>query len=171
MYYGLVEYVGEGPDCYRPKMFQVPVGYAIRASAGGWFCEIYCGLSHAGGDWRRGSLFGRCLRCVALSNLSVGWCGILEIFAKCLLRRFDCSMGEGIVLLFVVMASCVSGVSVYLLLRLLMSLQSFEGVVMYVIVLIVLRSCFHLVCCSSWISLDISLFSVCVLLMISGVGN
>ena len=71
-----------------------------------------------------GSVLGRCLRCVLLSNLSVGWCGSLEIVAKCLMRRFDCSLGEGIVLLFVVMASCVSGVSVYVLLRLLMSLQS-----------------------------------------------
>jgi len=39
------------------------------------------------------------------------------------------------VLLFVVMASCVSGVSVYLLLRLRMSLQSLEVLALYVIVL------------------------------------
>ena len=44
----------------------------------------------------------------------MGWCGSLEIFAKCLLRRFDCFLGDGIVLLFVMMASCVSGVYVYL---------------------------------------------------------
>ena len=29
-----------------------------------------------------GSVFGRCMRCVLLSNLSVGWCDNLEIFAK-----------------------------------------------------------------------------------------
>ena len=85
------------------------------------------------------------------------------MFAKCLLRRFDCSLGEGIVLLFVVMASCVSGVSVNVLLRLCMCLQSLEGLVLYVIVL---RSCFHLICCSCWISC-ISLLSVFILLMIS----
>ena len=49
-----------------------------------------------------------------------------------------------------------------------MSLQSLEELVLYVIVL---RSCFHLVCCSCWISSDISLFSVFILLMISGVAN
>jgi len=65
----------------------------------------------------------------------VGWCDSLEMEAKCLLRRFDCSLGEGIVLLFVVIASCVSGVSVFSLLRLRMSLQSLEGLVLYVIVL------------------------------------
>jgi len=60
-----------------------------------------------------GSVLGRCLRCVLLSLLSVGWCGSVEMDARCLLRRFDCSLGEGIVLLFVVMASCVSGVCVF----------------------------------------------------------
>ena len=54
MYYGVVEYVSEGPDGYRPKVLQVPVGDAIRACAGGGFCEFYCGLGHAGGDWRWG---------------------------------------------------------------------------------------------------------------------
>ena len=77
-----------------------------------------------------GLVLGRCLRCVLLSNLSVGWCGSLEVVEKCLLRRFDCSLGEGIVLLFVVIASCVSGVSVYLVLVLAMSLQSLEGLVL-----------------------------------------
>ena len=115
-----------------------------------------------------GSVFGRCRRCVLLSNLSVGWCGSLDMFAKCLLRRFDCSLGEGIVLLFVVMASCVSGASVNVLLRLCISLQSLEGFVLYVIVL---RSCFHLICCSCWISSCISLLSVFILLMISGEGS
>ena len=71
-------------------------------------------------------MFGHCLRCVLLSILSMGWCGSLEIVAKCLLRKFDCSLGEGIVFLFVVMASCVSGVSAYMLSRLQMSLQSLE---------------------------------------------
>ena len=118
------------------------------------------------GGWR--SVFGRCLRCVLLSDLSVWWCVSLEIFVKCLLRRFCCCLGEGIVLLFVVMASCVSCVSMYVLLRLVMSLQSLEGLVLYVIVL---RICFHLICCSCWISSDTSLFSVFTLLMISGVGH
>ena len=57
-----------------------------------------------------GEVFGRCRRCVLLSNLSVGWCGNLDMLAKCLLRRCDCSLGEGIVLLFVVMAKrCPQG--------------------------------------------------------------
>ena len=59
-----------------------------------------------------GSVYGRCMRCVLLSYLSVGRCGNLESSAKCLLRRFDNSLGEGIVLLFVMMASCMYGVSV-----------------------------------------------------------
>ena len=49
-----------------------------------------------------------------------------------------------------------------------MSLQSLEGLVLNV------RDssiCFHFVCCSCRISSDISLFSVCKRLMISGVGN
>ena len=50
MYYGVVEYVCEGPDGYRPKMLQVPVRDAIRASAGGGFCEVYCGFGHVGCD-------------------------------------------------------------------------------------------------------------------------
>ena len=50
VYSGMVEYVCEGPDGYRPEMLQVPVGDAIRVSAGGWFCEIYCGLGHVRGD-------------------------------------------------------------------------------------------------------------------------
>ena len=58
MYYGVVEYVRDGPDGYRPKMLQVPIGNAIKASAGGWFCKIYCGLGHVGCDRRWG---GRCL--------------------------------------------------------------------------------------------------------------
>jgi len=45
----VIEYVRKGPDGYRPKVLQVPVGDAIRASAGGWFCEFYCGFGHAGG--------------------------------------------------------------------------------------------------------------------------
>ena len=61
-----------------------------------------------------GSVFGCCRRCVLLSNLSMGWCGSPHMFAKCLLRRFDCSLGERIVLLFVVMASCVSAYQMYL---------------------------------------------------------
>ena len=50
----MVEYVCEGPDGYRPKMHQVPVGDAIKASAGGGFCEIYCGLGYVEGDLGRG---------------------------------------------------------------------------------------------------------------------
>ena len=71
-------------------------------------------------------------------------------------------------LLRVVIASCVSGASVYLLLRLRMCPQSLEGFVLNVSES---SSCFHFVCCSCWISSDISLFSVCIRLMISGVGN
>ena len=66
------------------------------------------------------------------------------------------------------MASCVSGVSVYVLFRVRMSLQSLEGFVLYEIVL---SRCFHVDCCSCRISSCISLFSVCMRLMISGVGG
>ena len=69
----MVEYVHEAPDGYRSKMLQVPVRDAIRASAVGGFCEIYCGFVHVGCDGGGGSVFGRCRRCVLLSNLSVGW--------------------------------------------------------------------------------------------------
>ena len=58
---------------------------------------------------------------------------------------FACSWGEGTVLLRVVMASCVSGASVYLLLRLRMSLQSLEGFVLKVMSTSI---CFHFVSCS-----------------------
>ena len=51
----MVEYVCEGPDGYRPKMLQVPVRDAIRASAGGGFCEVYCGFGHVGCDRGWGS--------------------------------------------------------------------------------------------------------------------
>ena len=115
-----------------------------------------------------GSVLGRCRRCILSSSLSVGWCGRREIEAKCLFSMLDCSLGVGMVSLFDVIASWVSGVSVYLLLRLRMSLQSLEGLVLNVMVS---SSCFHVVCCSRRISSDISLFSVWSRLMISGVGN
>ena len=70
--------------------------------------------------------------------------------------------------LFVVIASCVSGESAYVSLRVCMSLQSLEGLVLYEIVL---RRCLHVVCCSCQISSCISLFSVCMRLVISGVGR
>jgi len=44
----------KGSDGYRPEMFQGLVGDAIRASAGGGFCEVNCGLGHVGCDWRWG---------------------------------------------------------------------------------------------------------------------
>ena len=50
---------------------------------------------------------------------------------------------------FEVMASRVSGESVYVLLRLRMRLQSVEGLVLYVMVL---RRCLNVVCCSCRIS-------------------
>ena len=49
-----------------------------------------------------------------------------------------------------------------------MCLQSLEGFVLNVSES---STCFHFVCCSCRISSDISLFSVCMRLMISGVGN
>ena len=67
--------------------------------------------------------------------LSVWSCGSLELDAWCLLSRFDCSFGEGIVFVFVLIASCVSGVSVHVLFRFRMSLQSLKGLVLYVMVL------------------------------------
>ena len=56
--------------------------------------------------------------------------------------RFDCSLGEGIVLLFVVTVSCVSGALVYMLVRLCLSLQSLKGFVLNVMNS---KSCFHFV--------------------------
>ena len=58
MYYGVVEYVCEGPDGYWPKKLQVPVRNAIRAGVGGGFCEVYCGFGHIGCERGVG---GRCL--------------------------------------------------------------------------------------------------------------
>ena len=54
MCYGVVDYVSEGPDGYRPKMLHVPLGHAIRAGAGGGYCEIYCELGHVGDNKGRG---------------------------------------------------------------------------------------------------------------------
>ena len=70
--------------------------------------------------------------------------------------------------LFVVIASCVSSVSVYVLLRFRMSLQTLEEIVLYEMVL---RGCLHVVCCSCRISSCISSFRVCMQLMISGGGR
>ena len=71
-------------------------------------------------------------------------------------------------LFFVVMASCVPRALVYVLLKLCMSLQSLEGFVLNVMDL---RSCFHLVCCSCKMSLDISLLRVSILLATSWEGS
>ena len=81
-----------------------------------------------------------------------------------------CSVVEGMFALFelfVMMASCVSGVFVYLLLRLRISFQSLAG---FVRKLIVFSVSFHIMCCSCWISWLISLLSVCIRSRISGVG-
>ena len=78
-----------------------------------------------------------------------------------MLSRLECYLGEGIVLLLVVMASCESGASLLVLLRLCMSLQNLEG---FVLNMMDSRSCFNLVCCSCRMSSNISLFSVCILL-------
>lgn len=66
------------------------------------------------------------------------------------------------------MASCVSVLSVYLLLRPRMSFQSLEGFVLNVMPS---SSCFHLVCCSCLMSSSISVFINLILSRMSGVGN
>ena len=71
-------------------------------------------------------------------------------------------------LLMSIVASCVSGVSVYVLFRVRMSLQSLEELIWYEIVL---KTCLHFVCCSCRTSLFISLFSICMRLMIFDVGR
>ena len=60
--------------------------------------------------------------------LPIGSCGSLEMDAQCLLSRFDSSLGEGIVFLFVAFASRVSGESVYVLLRFRVSLRNLGGI-------------------------------------------
>ena len=95
-----------------------------------------------------------------------GSCGSLEMDVLCLLSKFDCSLGQRIVFLFAMIASSVSGESVYVLSRFRMSLQSLEGLVLYKMVL---RSCFHVVCCSCRISSSFSSFNVFMRLIISGV--
>ena len=62
---------------------------------------------------------------------------------------------------------CVSGVSVNLLLKSRMIIQGIEGLLLN---LIVSSSCYYLVCCLCRISSFISLFSVCIQVMISCVG-
>ena len=84
-----------------------------------------------------------------------------------MLSKFACCCGEGTLLFCVVMASCVSGTLVYLLLRSRMSLQSLEGFVLYDMFASVV---FHMVSCCFRMSSDISLLRVCNLLMTSGVG-
>ena len=39
---GVIEDISEGPDGYRPEMFQVAVRDAIRAGGRGVFGEFYC---------------------------------------------------------------------------------------------------------------------------------
>ena len=71
-------------------------------------------------------------------------------------------------MLFVAMASCVSGALLWVLLRLCLSLQSLEG---FVLTVMDSTICFHLVCCSCKMSSDICLFSVCILLTTSCEGS
>ena len=52
---------------------------------------------------------GLILLCVLSISLSVRLCGSRDMEEDCGLSRLDFSLGEGIVLLFVLMASCVSG--------------------------------------------------------------
>ena len=66
------------------------------------------------------------------------------------------------------MASWVSVLSVYLLFRLRMSFQSLVGLVLKFMPSI---NCFHFSLCSCLMSLSISLFSVLMRSMMSGVGN
>ena len=56
-----------------------------------------------------GSVRSLIFLCVLSIYLSVGSCGSCDVEEFCVISKLDCSLGEGIVLLFVVMASCVSG--------------------------------------------------------------
>jgi len=69
----MVEDVGEGPNGYRPKLFQVPIGYAIGACGSCRFGTVLVMLK--GG----GSVRGLILLCVLSIYLSVGWCGSLDM--------------------------------------------------------------------------------------------
>ena len=75
-------------------------------------------------------------------------------------------MGDCIMFLFVVIASCVSGKLVYVLLKFRMSLHCLEGLVTYETML---RKCLHVSCCSCRILSCIYLFSVYMRVIISGV--
>ena len=55
-----------------------------------------------------GLVRGLILLCVLYISLSVGPCGSANLEEWRALSRFDCSLGEAIVLLFMVMASCLS---------------------------------------------------------------
>ena len=65
------------------------------------------------------------------------------------------------------MASWVSVLSVYLLLRLRIIFHSFEGFVLWVIVASVFS---HFCCLVALMAESISVFNVCILWMVSGVG-
>ena len=64
------------------------------------------------------------------------------------------------------MASSKSSVSVFLIFNPRMSLKAMLG---FCLKLMFSSSCFHLVCCSGWISLVSYLLSVCVMVMTAGV--
>ena len=81
---------------------------------------------------------------------------------------FACWRAVGIwCLLLASIASCVSGESVYLLLRALINFQSLDG---FVRKLMLCSVSFHMVCCSCLISWSISVLSVLMRSRISGVG-
>ena len=92
-----------GPKSFR-YLYEMPSGLTTEV---GYVCSIACLFMF---DVRRrwGVVFGHCLRLTLTIFLSMGSCGSLEVDAYCLLSRCGCSLGEGIVLLYV---------SVYVLLR------------------------------------------------------
>ena len=56
--YCMIADVGEGPNGYRPKVFQVPIGYAIGACGSCWLGAVYCCFCNVGGERRGGSVRG-----------------------------------------------------------------------------------------------------------------
>ena len=110
---------------------------------------------------------GVCVVCAGSFDPAV--CVEVCMCLSSLLRMSACCLSVGILVwIFGSMASCVSVVSEYLLLRPRMSFQSLEG---FYLCVVSLRSCLNLLCCSVLISSSISAVSSLILLEVSGVGG
>ena len=76
VHYCIVEDISEGSYSYQPKVFQVTVGYSIRACGSCGFGAVYCCFEHAWGK-RRVRLGERSYSVVVLSDC------VCEVFGDC----------------------------------------------------------------------------------------